>query len=282
MKDKKDAGDKPKPDDVFDRRLGILGGGQLAKMLAEAALRQGLQPVVLAGSETDPAAIDGAELVLGGLDEPSALSEMAARSGVLTIENEFLDLDLFGRVLDRHPSVQLRPGVQSIAAAQDKLAQRRLFRRLGIAMPEYGLLRSESLPRDLTQVRDRFPEGFVLKWSRFGYDGRGNLAVAPGRKPDPRDIADFCRRGEGRGATIYAERMVDFDCELAMVSTRAADGDQVYFPLVISRQERGVCREVVGPAEAGGYDPDLQRQARKIMRTIADRKSTRLNSSHYS
>lgn len=269
MIDRNHAEGKPEPDAALDRRMGILGGGQLAKMLAEAALRQGLQPVVLAGSETDPAAIDGAELVLGGLDEPSALSEMAARAGVLTMENEFLDLGLLGEVLDRHPSVQLRPGLKSIAAAQDKLAQRRLFRRLSIAMPEYGLVQSESLPRDLTHVRERFPEGFVLKWSRFGYDGRGNLAVAPGQKLDLREIADFCRRGEARGATIYAERMVDFDCELAMVSTRAADGDQVYFPLVISRQERGVCREVVGLAEAGGYDPGLERQAQAILGKIA-------------
>ncbi len=270
MTDRNHSGDIPKPDAVLDRRLGILGGGQLAKMLAEAALRQGLQPVVLVGSETDPAAIQGAELVFGGLDEPTALSEMAARSGVLTIENEFLDLALLGQLLDRYPSMQLRPGVDSIAAAQDKLAQRRLFRRLGIAMPEYRLLHSGSLPRDLTQVRERFPEGFVLKWSRFGYDGRGNLAVAPGQKVDPGELADYCRRGEDRGAAIYAERMVDFDCELAMVSTRAADGDQVYFPLVISRQERGVCREVVGPAEAGGCNRDLERQAREIMRAIAE------------
>ncbi|MFW6333534.1 MAG: ATP-grasp domain-containing protein [Thermodesulfobacteriota bacterium] len=270
MRDRNHAEDKPEPDAVPDRRLGILGGGQLAKMLAEAALRQGLQPVILVGSAADPAAIDGAELIFGGLEEPAALSKVAARAGVLTIENEFLDLGLLGEVLDRHPSVQLRPGVESIAAAQDKLAQRRLFRGLDIAMPEYCPLHSASLPRDLTQVRKRFPEGFVLKWSRFGYDGRGNLAVTPGQKVNPKEIADFCRRGEDRGATIYAERRVDFDCELAMVSTRAADGDQVYFPLVISRQERGVCREVVGPAEAGGYDLDLERQARAIMRKIAE------------
>lgn len=250
-------------------RVGILGSGQLAKMLAEAALRQGLQPVVLAKRAGDPADIDGAELVCGSLDEPAALSEMARRADVLTLENEFLDLSRLRRTLERHPSVELRPSAESVAVAQDKLAQRRLFGRLGFPVAEFDLVRSESLSQDLTRARKRFPEGFVLKWSRFGYDGRGNLTVTPEQDVAPAVIAEFCRRGNDRGATIYAERRVDFERELAMVSTRAADGQQVFFPLVISRQERGVCREVFGPAAETGYPRDLERRARAIMAKIA-------------
>ncbi len=251
------------------KRLGILGGGQLAKMLAEAALRQGIAPTVLVSEASDPAAIDGATLIVGSLDAPAALSELAASSDVLTLENEFMDLDQLGRVLEQHSGTVLRPGVESIATAQDKLAQRGLFQRLGIATAEFDLVRADSLASDLQRVRKRFPNGFVLKWSRFGYDGRGNLLVPSGREVPLEELEEFCRLGETRGATIYAERMVDFECELAMVSTRAADGDQVYYPLVISRQERGVCREVYGPASAAGYDEDLERAARATIRSIA-------------
>jgi len=250
-------------------RLGILGGGQLAKMLAEAALRQDLEPRVLVSATDDPAAIEGVEVVIGALDEPSALSKMAAGSDVVTLENELVNLDRLQQVLAAHPGTRLRPGADSIAVAQDKLAQRRLFQRLGIPIPDFELVHRDELQRDLARVRRRFPRGFVLKWSRFGYDGRGNLVVSA-TEPMPTDrIADFCRRGEDRGARIYAERLVDFACELAMVATRGADGDQVYYPLVISRQERGVCREVLGPASVLGHHRDLEREVRTILRKIA-------------
>lgn len=251
------------------RRLGILGGGQLARMLAEAALRQGVEPTVLVGSASDPAVVDGAGVIIGALDEPDALSKLAARSDVLTLENEFVDLDELRRTLARYPQARLRPAADGIAVAQDKLAQRRLFERLGIPAADFDRVCSSSLSGDLERIERRFPEGFVLKWSRFGYDGRGNLAVRPAATVPFDEMAAFVRRGEARGAEVYAERMVDFECELAMVSTRAADGDQVYYPLVISRQERGVCREILGPATAAGCDEALEREARAILRAIA-------------
>ncbi|MCA9758155.1 MAG: ATP-grasp domain-containing protein [Candidatus Eisenbacteria bacterium] len=251
------------------QRVGILGGGQLAKMIAEAALRHGLQPIVLGGSRSDPAASCECELIVGALDDASSLSELASSSNVVTLENEFLDVVRLSLVLDQLPEVQLQPGLGTIAVAQDKLRQRRLFQRLAMDILEYELVHSSSLHRDLRRTWKRFPEGFVLKWSRFGYDGRGNLTLRPHKRTDLEAVAEFCRRGEARGATVYAEQWVDFVRELAMVSTRAKNGDQVYFPLMISRQENGVCREVLGPATSFGQDATIEWRAQEIARAIA-------------
>ena len=248
--------------------LGILGGGQLGRMLAESALRQGLRPVVLATSAEVPAAIDGVDLHVGALDDPDALEALVAQVDHLTVENEFLDLGRIEAALAGKPSVHIRPGLDAIAVSQDKLAQKRLFSRLGIPTAPWEVVHPARLEADLARVGRRFGHRFVLKWSRFGYDGHGNHVVTSATGLGDPELARFCERGVAKGAELYAEAMIDFRCELAMVSTRSAAGEQVYFPLVESRQERGVCREVLGPATALGGGPALDEAARSVLGTL--------------
>lgn len=251
-------------------RLGILGGGQLARMIAQAALRDGLQPVVLAASREEPAAIEGVQWVCGALNDRDALNQLFARVDVVTIENEFLDVPLMRSVLDAHPGVTLAPGLKSIATAQDKLAQKQLFARLGLASPAYEVVETTALANELPRLRERFPQGFVLKFARFGYDGRGNFPVRPGAPIQESDLAQFCGSAEAVGSTIYAEQFVDFTAELAMVATRTREGRSQCFPLVTSVQERGICREVSGPAVRLGVEPRLEKQAAEAITKIAD------------
>lgn len=253
------------------RRLGILGGGQLARMLAESAQRQGLEVCVLAPRRDEPAAIDGVLLVEGALDDPEALSRLAAASDVVTLENEFLNVERLQEALARHPSVALRPASACVTVAQDKLAQKRLFEDVGVATSAYVVLPPDADADDLAALGARFERGYVLKWSRFGYDGRGNFVVADPKAVSAADALSFCRAGQRRGASVYAEAFVDFACEVAMVSTRALDGTQVHFPLVISVQERSVCREVYGPATAFGVDAAVEIEAREVLAKIARR-----------
>lgn len=251
-------------------RLGILGGGQLARMMAEAAIRQGVQPVVLTGSPSDPAAVRVVDRITGSIDDDEALAALLARCDVVTIENEFVDVERLRAVAARFPDVRFLPALDAVAAVQDKLAQKQLFDRVGARSADFETVRGATLDEDLDRVYARFPDGFVLKWSRFGYDGRGNLAVRPESPPPREEIARFCARGEERGATLYAERRVDFVCELAMVAARGACGTTRFFPLVVSRQEKGVCREIVGPATGYGVERGLARRAEEILAAIGD------------
>lgn len=256
---------------VFGRKcLGILGGGQLARMIAKAALREGLQPVVLAESRDVPAAIEEALWVPGKLSDKRAISTLAQQVDVLTIENEFVDVDVLRAVLEEHPEVRLMPNIDSIVIAQDKLAQKQVFARLGLASPDFECIAIEHVHEELPRLWRRFPEGFVLKFSRYGYDGRGNLVVVPNAVPRDSEIAHFCRDAERAGSAIYAERYVKFQAELAIVAARAADGSMQCFPLVESRQERGICREVLGPALRLGTPPEIARSASEAIERIAD------------
>jgi 5-(carboxyamino)imidazole ribonucleotide synthase len=237
-------------------------------MISEAALRQGLGVVVLARSADEPAAIEGVELVIGGIDDEAALRAFVERVDWLTIENELLDLDRVRAALERRPEVPFLPALSGVEVAQDKLEQKRAFERLGIPTAAFEILRADQLEAELARLGARFPGGFVLKWSRGGYDGRGNYLVRDPAAASAKDVEVFCRNGWSAGATIYAEECVDFQCELAMVSTRALDGEQAFFPLVVSRQEDGVCREVVGPATELGIDVETERLATDILRTL--------------
>lgn len=251
-------------------RLGILGGGQLARMIAEAALREGLRPVVLAESRDEPAAIEGALWVPGALHDRKAVATLASQADVLTIENEFVDVDLLRDVLEEYPGVRLAPGLKSISIAQDKLAQKRLFNKLGLASPDCERVEIERMHQAMPVLRQRFPDGFVLKFARFGYDGRGNLLVKPTAPTLDSDIDFFCRAAARAGSAVFAERLVDFTAELAVVATRTADGRLQCFPVVESRQEHGICREVAGPAAHLDTPPWIAAQAAEAISRIAD------------
>lgn len=245
-------------------RLGILGGGQLARMLAEAAHRRGLQVAALARGPRPPVAIAGVTVLEGALDDEEALDALFAASDVVTLENEFLDLSKLRRVMRRHPRVPLRPSLRGVAVAQDKLEQKRVFARLGFPTADFVALDAPD-EADLAALHERFAQGFVLKQSRFGYDGKGNLLIDGPDDPRNERALAFCRAGEAQGATLYAERKVDFAAEVAMVLTRSPDGTHQSFPLVLSRQERGVCREVLGPAAALGIDPSFDERIAQML-----------------
>lgn len=249
-------------------RLGILGGGQLARMLASSALRRGIEVHVLAKSARAPAAIEGVDIVVGSFDDETALNALFERSDVVTLENEFLDLPVLRRVLEQHPNVPLRPAASGVATAQDKLEQKRVFERLGLPTADYETVAAATCAEDLSRFYARFPEGFVLKQSRFGYDGKGNLVIDGPDDPSASEAEAFCRKGEAVGAAIYAERKIDFDAEVAMVLTRSPNGAHRHFPLVVSRQERGVCREVLGPATRLGFDAALETQTAEMLLSL--------------
>lgn len=249
-------------------RVGLIGGGQLALMLAEACRRQNHKPVVLLRSPSEPASAAADEVLVGELDDPKALTELFARVDVVTIENEFLDLEVIRGVMQKHPQVPLWPAPRTIAVAQDKLAQKELWTKLGIPTAPYQVLPSNPSAEDLNWVRKRFDKGLVLKWSRFGYDGRGNYSLTMAVE-DLAPALAFCQAGAAKGAQIYAEQRVDFSDEVAMISTRAENSEQVSWPLVLTRQDHGVCRDVMGPAIKLGVDPALEQQAQRIVTAIA-------------
>ena len=243
--------------------VGIVGGGQLARMLLEAGSALGLDTVVMAEDQRDAAARVGGEVVLGSpLIEPD-LRELAERSDVVTFDHELVDLELLAR-LEAEGTV-LRPGTATLEVAVDKSTMRARLAGAGIPVPAYELLgdpRSDAAAHAIDAFAEAHGWPIVLKAVRGGYDGRGVWPVAD------RAAADEARAAAAaRGVRLLVEEHVDIDVELAVLVARRPGGETVTWPAVETAQVGGVCREVLVP---GCLAPGVAAEAARLATAVAD------------
>jgi 5-(carboxyamino)imidazole ribonucleotide synthase len=245
-------------------RVGILGGGQLALMLADAGRELGLHVRVLSKDPSDPAA-PAAEHVAG---DPNAVADILRFSegcDLVTFENEFVPAAAL-RALAELGGDRVRPAPSVLFELQNKGRQKRLLERLGI--PSSRWLSPEAGERADDWARRmwlEFPEGPVLKWAELGYDGRGTCLAH-----SLEEAVEFAREAFARGREIFAEARVDFAREVAVVASRSAVSDFRAWPLVVSKQVGGTCFLVTGPATELGVPVELEEKAHDYARRIAE------------
>jgi 5-(carboxyamino)imidazole ribonucleotide synthase len=248
-------------------KVGILGGGQLARMLVEGAKPLGLEVRVLCAAKDDPAA-RLAPASLGTLEDPRVLRDLYTHSSLVTFENEFVDTVPLVRLAAEFPKLTFQPSLVVLERLQDKLNQKEILDSLGIPTAKWKEVPSA---RDWGEVAKEFPKGAVLKWARMGYDGKGLLFFDPA-KPDPTAVENFFEAAAKKGARVYAEEKIPFRRELALVGCRSASGAFAAYPLVQSRQERGICKLVTGPAVKLGNSPEQETRvtesARRLMEAL--------------
>ncbi len=249
-------------------RVGILGGGQLARMLGQAALHLGLHPVVLAESRDSPAAQVCPEVILGGFESRSALRKLFSGVRAVVFENEFIDEKQIRSAARGLPCV-FRPGLSTMSQLKDKIRQKQILTRLNIPTAPYEVLNPRA-PVD-AWVHRQLKDGngsCVFKWGRLGYDGKGVLIVDD--SPTSARAVEFCQRALGRGLPVFAEERVPFKREMAVIGCRSVTGEIKIYPLVISRQLHGICSQVIGPASAFGASSGQEAQAQKHARSLAE------------
>lgn len=217
-------------------RLGLLGGGQLARMLALSAHPLGYPVAVLTAHASDPAAQVVAKATLGSLDDEKDLSWFLKEIDVVTFESEFVDTEKLARAIPKN--VEVFPALDVIATIQDRLPQKRLLDRMKIPTAPWISVDTEG---DLSEAEKKFSQGFVLKQRRFGYDGYGTFVCKKG-KAEP-DILNKSKFG------FIAESFVAFKRELAISFVRSKSGAFLALPLVESVQKDSRCFSVVGPIE---------------------------------
>jgi 5-(carboxyamino)imidazole ribonucleotide synthase len=218
--------------------IGIIGGGQLAKMLGQAASQLGLQTVALSEQPHCPAASAVTRVIQGGADEIESLRSLAEACDVVTLENEFVDANLL-EALEQMGHV-VAPGSATMRVVQDKFLQKRALKKAGLAVAEFidvpdlaaldAAIRLLGLP-------------LVLKKRRNGYDGKGNATIRT--EADSR-IAWELLNGEENA--LFAEAFCAFTQELAIMITRAPKKDPVAYPVVETIQHHHICRVVKAPA----------------------------------
>jgi len=224
------------PQSVPQKRLGIVGGGQIGRMLTVAAIRLGLRVVVLEAEPDCPAAQVGAEQVMGGLRDPEALAELARRCDVITVEIEHLDAGALAELERAGKTVY--PAARVIALIQDKFAQKEFLAAHGLAVAPFRAYD----PLVTADAEDlAFP--IILKSRLNAYDGRGNLTVQT-RAELPEAAAQL---GSPSATSLYIEQIIPFQYELTVMVARGVDGAIRSFPPVRTIHHDHILRAIVAP-----------------------------------
>lgn len=235
--------------------IGILGGGQLGRMTALAAGRLGYRCHVFAPEAESPAADVSASFTRAGWDDMAALDRFAETVDVVTLEFENVPVPAVERIAARRP---VRPGAAVLAVTQDRVAEKRFVNEVGIATTAWHAVSSAA---DLAHARDALGGRCILKTSRMGYDGKGQIAVGPGDDVGARWAA------LNTGAAI-AEGIVDFSLELSVITARGVDGSLASYQPVENRHEHHILRRTLAPAPVA---PDVENEAVRIAETLAAR-----------
>ena len=234
--------------------LGIIGGGQLGRMLALAAHPLGVHTRVLEPAERAPAA-SVAGHVVGPYDDPDAVERFVAGLDVVTYEFENVPVASAERIAARVP---VRPGAAALAASQDRVAEKTTFQDLTIPTTAFAVIDDEA---SLESALERLGTPLVLKTRRMGYDGKGQAIV--------RNAADASSAWRELGQRpLIAEGFVRFDRELSILAVRALDGDVRCYPLCENVHEGGILRRTTFPAPRVG--PDMQREAETYARRLLE------------
>lgn len=217
-------------------RLGIFGGGQLAKMTAQAASVLGIETVIFAPEADCPAAQVTPHLIVGDWRDAALLEDFARRCDVVTLESEFVDVDLLEQVSAHGTPVYPTP--HTVTQVQDKLVQKRTMQAAGIPVPRFMNVQTAA---DVMSAVEAFGFPVVLKARRNGYDGYGNVTIRRSA-----DVPAALERLKGR--ELMAEEYVPFVRELAIMAVRDRQGTMKFYPVVETVQQNHICHIVRCPA----------------------------------
>lgn len=242
--------------DPNGRTVGIVGAGQLARMMAQAAIPLDIRIVLLAASATDGAARVVPDVIVGEPDDYAALGNLARCCDVITFDHELVST----RRLDdlERQGHRVWPSSATMRVAQDKRRQRAELSAAGMPVPAFAGIDTLA---DVDAFAARAGWPIVLKASRGGYDGRGvwiveNAAAA-------RTVLDGAN---ANGTVLLAEQYLPLDREFAVLVARREGGEVVTYPVTETVQRAGICRELRVPCV---LSPSLAREAEKIARSIA-------------
>jgi len=216
-------------------QIGIVGGGQLARMMIAPAVEMGIDVRVLAEQSGMSAGL--AATAVGDYRDLDTVLAFAKDVDVITFDHEHVPQDVLRGLVDA--GVAVHPGPDALAYAQDKIDMRTKLAELGLPQPEWAAVTdAASLDAFIAEHGGRA----VVKTPRGGYDGKGVRVVSSAA-----DVADWMD-GLEPGAALLAEELVPFTRELAQQVARRPSGDLVVYPVVETVQQGGVCAEAIAPA----------------------------------
>lgn len=243
---------------MTNSRVGVIGGGQLARMMIAPAAKLGIEIKVFAETQDSPAA--EATTVVGDFTDLETVLNFAQSVDVITFDHEHVPLAILQQLEQQGISVQ--PSSKALAHAQNKLVMRQALHKIGAPNP---IWKEVSTALELDQfIKEHGPE-IVVKTPIGGYDGKGVRVVSSSEQ-----VSDWLAGPTlaSQGGSLLVEQKVSFKRELAQLSARNPAGDFVSWPVVETRQKNGVCSEVLSPAP--NISSEKSAEAVKIARLISE------------
>jgi len=238
--------------------VGVIGGGQLARMMQQPAIALGVSLRVLATSMQESAAQVVRDVRLGRHDSLDDVMAFAAGCDVVTFDHEHVPVEVLHAL--EAAGFAVRPSSSALAHAQDKVVMREALTAAGMPCPQWTVAESVS---DAVGFGDSVGWPIVAKTSRGGYDGRGVWVLA-----DEAAVSELFASTElSPGVRWLIEERVDFVCELSAQVARSPHGQAVAYPVVRTVQTDGICTEVVAPAP--GLTDEQAVEAQAVALTVA-------------
>lgn len=234
--------------------IGILGGGQLGRMLASAAAKLGLKCHIYCDEENAPAYEVAAAHTVGAYDDTNALTAFAQCVDVATVEFENVPAEALATV---GALTAVYPTPKALEVSQDRLIEKRFAQELGIAVAPH---RDITCAEDLKDAIATLGAPALLKTRRFGYDGKGQARIS--------DDTDLDKAyATLKGAPALLEQFVNFECEISIVAARGANGELASYDVSQNLHRNQVLAEARVPANV---PEDILQEARELVRSLAE------------
>lgn len=237
--------------------IGIIGAGQLARMMIQAAVPLNIDVRILATNPNDSAALIAPNVEIGDPSDAKAIVSFGKKCDFVTLDHELVNLAGLESLLASKVSVQPTP--KTLRFAQDKLHQRKSFQAAGFPVPNF---RKIDVLDDFVKFADLYGWPMAVKAITGGYDGRGVWII------DNQEAAErLLAKTQAAGIDLYAEEYVKIEKELAVLVARRPSGELRTYPVIETLQEDGICHEAIAPAQISN---SIAREARKIGMDVAE------------
>lgn len=236
--------------------MGIIGAGQLARMMIQAAVPLNIDVRILAKTPNDSAALIAPSVEIGDPSDAQAIVSFGEKCDFITLDHELVSLAGLESLLASKVSVQPTP--KTLRFAQDKLYQRKSFQAAGFPVPNF---KKVQILDDFVEFGDLYGWPMAVKAITGGYDGRGVWII------DNLEAAEkLLTETQEADISLYAEEHVKIEKELAVLIARRPSGQLLTYPVIETRQEDGICHEVIAPAQISN---SVAQRAKKIGVDIA-------------
>ncbi|HLL60147.1 MAG TPA: 5-(carboxyamino)imidazole ribonucleotide synthase [Candidatus Nitrosocosmicus sp.] len=236
-------------------RIGIIGGGQLGRMLTLEAKKLGFHVTVIDPTPQGPAAQVADDQIIAAYSDPEATKKLITQCDFVTLEVEHIDT----KTLKDLKTSKMNPSAATVELIKDKYAQKVFLKKHFIATPEFEEIKEE---KDIEIIAKKFGYPLVLKAKHDAFDGRGNAIIKT--KKDIHNAYEILKSHE-----LYAEKFVDFHKELSVIIARGESGELKTYPVVETIQKNNICHMVIAPAQIDlKIIQKAEKNAKKVMKYL--------------